>query len=84
MKNYKCSNCEEVMAIKCTEDIEHCPCCGMSQSLSQTNEPVPSTARTAENWTHKNTDGYDGCGATYSITSDAPVEYCPNCNGQWG
>lgn len=81
MKTYKCSNCDEVMKIKCTEDIEDCPCCGCNQSLSLTDEKVPESATLADNWTH---DGYDGCGATYSVLSEAPVEYCPNCNGQNG
>jgi len=82
MSVYECQSCEEVMKIVCTEEVDHCPCCGIPDTMIPTEKEVPSTATTAENWTHE--EEYDGCGATYSVTSDSPVEYCPNCNGQWG
>ena len=81
MEKFKCNNCDEVMGISCTEDIEHCPTCGCNQSLSPTNEPVPEEATIAQNWEHV---GYDGCGAVYTVVCVGPVEYCPNCNGQNG
>lgn len=84
IKKYECSNCDEVMAIKCSKSIDHCPCCGMSQSLSTTDKPLPENVSLPYRTKHKDDDGYDGCGATYEIVTAGCVEYCPSCNQQWG
>ncbi|MNJ90641.1 hypothetical protein D3C87_82760 [compost metagenome] len=82
---YKCQECEEVMEVTCDKDVDHCPCCGMPQSMFPTDEKLPDDVHiSADNWNHLNDKNYDGCGATYSVISSSPSEYCPHCNGQWG
>lgn len=83
MKRYECDQCEEVMEITCTEAIENCPCCGANYSLSKTEKTLSPTVMTTHMLTHE-VERYEGCGASYTVTSDAPVEFCPNCGGQWG
>lgn len=81
MNTYECYNCNEVMEIKSIEDVDHCPCCGCPDTIMSTEKKVPDEATLAEDWEH---DGSEGCGAIYSVLSEAPAEYCPNCNGQNG
>lgn len=83
MDVFECTNCEEVMEITCTEEVDHCPCCGASDSVIPTEKEVPSDA-TTDTWTHDDSEEYNGCGATYTVTTSYIVEYCPNCNEQWG